>query len=33
MQLNAPEEVKQAVREHFAQVGQRMLQATGHLPA
>jgi hypothetical protein len=25
--------VKQAVREHFAQVGQRMLQATGHLPA
>ena len=31
--LNAPEEVKQAVREHFAQVGQRMLQATGHLPA
>ena len=31
--LNAPEDVKAAVRQHFAEVGQRMLQATGHLPA
>lgn len=31
--LSAPEEVKQAVRNHFAVVGQRMLQATGHAPA
>lgn len=31
--LAAPEEVKAAVRQHFAVVGQRMLQATGHLPA
>ena len=31
--LLAPEEVKAAVRQHFAVVGQRMLQATGHATA
>lgn len=28
--FNAPDELKDAVRRHFAEVGQRMLQATGH---
>lgn len=31
--FKAPEEVKAAVRQHFAVVGQRMLQATGHQQA
>ena len=31
--LGGTEELKEAVRQHFAGVGQRMLQATGHLPA
>ena len=30
--FGASDEVKEAVRQHFAVVGQRMLQATGHLP-
>lgn len=30
--FGATDELKEAVRQHFATVGQRMLQATGHLP-
>ncbi|MFM7128403.1 MAG: hypothetical protein ACKO0V_03485, partial [bacterium] len=31
--LGGTDELKEAVRQHFAGVGQRMLQATGHAPA